>query len=132
MGLVLSVISLVSSIQDTVTGQEKTQWLDALVAKGIIKKNEPDKPEEEEPTLFPIEEPKKAVSEIQSEDEDDLDSDDEQAFLAYRMKRLTEMQIEALKAKFGSVIEISKQDYVDEVNKAGPEVWVVVHIYQPG
>lgn len=33
------------------------------------------------------------------------------------------------KSKFGSVQEISKPDYVREVNQAGEGVWVVVHLY---
>lgn len=36
------------------------------------------------------------------------------------------------KAVFGSVIEISGVDYVDQVNKAGDGVWVVLHLYKPG
>lgn len=36
------------------------------------------------------------------------------------------------KAKFGSVKEISAVDYVDEVNKAGDGVWVILHLYQSG
>ena len=36
------------------------------------------------------------------------------------------------KAKFGSVKEISAIDYVDEVNKAGDEVWVILHLYKSG
>ena len=36
------------------------------------------------------------------------------------------------KAKFGSVREISAVDYVDEVNKAGEGVWVVLHLYRTG
>ena len=36
------------------------------------------------------------------------------------------------KAKYGSVREISAVDYVDEVNKAGEGVWVVLHLYKTG
>lgn len=36
------------------------------------------------------------------------------------------------KAKYGSVKEISAVDYVDEVNKAGEGVWVVLHLYKTG
>lgn len=36
------------------------------------------------------------------------------------------------KAKYGSVKEISAVDYVDEVNKAGEGVWVVLHLYKSG
>ena len=37
-----------------------------------------------------------------------------------------------LASKFGDVREISAQDYVDEVNKAGKGVWVVLHLYKSG
>ena len=33
------------------------------------------------------------------------------------------------KSKFGNVIEITKQDWVAQVNKAGEDVWVIVHVY---
>ena len=35
-------------------------------------------------------------------------------------------------SKFGDVREISAQDYVDQVNKAGKGVWVVLHLYKTG
>lgn len=33
-------------------------------------------------------------------------------------------------ARFGDVREISKEDWVREVNKAGDGVWVVIHVYK--
>ena len=36
------------------------------------------------------------------------------------------------KAKYGSVKEITAVDYVDEVNKAGEGVWVVLHLFKSG
>ena len=42
------------------------------------------------------------------------------------------MKAMQLKAKYGEVKEISAVDYVDEVNKAGDEVWVVLHLFQQG
>ena len=36
------------------------------------------------------------------------------------------------KAKFGSVKEICAIDYVDEVNKAGECIWVVLHLFKSG
>ena len=42
------------------------------------------------------------------------------------------MQAAQMKAKFGSLREITAQDYVDEVNKAGDGVWVVLHLYKSG
>lgn len=35
-------------------------------------------------------------------------------------------------SRFGDVREISAQDYVDEVNKAGKGIWVVLHLYKSG
>ena len=38
----------------------------------------------------------------------------------------------AQKAKYGDVMEITKADWVQEVNKAGDGVWVVLHVYKQG
>jgi hypothetical protein len=46
-----------------------------------------------------------------------------------RQQRLAELREKAAKAKFGTVQEISKPEYVQEVNQAGAGVWVVVHLY---
>lgn len=43
---------------------------------------------------------------------------------------MAEMKQAQLKAWFGEVREISKVDYVTEVNKAGEGVWVVLHVYK--
>ena len=45
---------------------------------------------------------------------------------------MAEMKAAAEKARFGDVRDISKADYVREVNQAGDGVWVVLHIYKPG
>ncbi len=60
------------------------------------------------------------------------DSEDEQVLEQYRQKRIAELRELASKAKFGSVREISGVDYVDEVTKAGPEIWVILHLYGRG
>lgn len=49
-----------------------------------------------------------------------------------RQRRIAEMLAAQSKAKYGSVKEISAVDYVDEVNKAGEGVWVILHLYQSG
>ena len=49
-----------------------------------------------------------------------------------RQKRMAEMMAFQQKAKYGSVREISAVDYVDEVNKAGDGVWVVLHLFKSG
>ena len=45
---------------------------------------------------------------------------------------MAEMKAAQAKAKFGDVREISAIDYVDEVNKAGDDIWVVLHLYKSG
>lgn len=60
------------------------------------------------------------------------DDEDDSVILEYRNKRLAEMREMAAKARFGSVGEITAQDYVNEVNKAGQGVWVVLHLYKSG
>lgn len=60
------------------------------------------------------------------------DSEDEAVLLEYRQKRIAEIKALAQKAKFGSVVEISGQDYISEVNKAGEGIWVVLHLYKQG
>lgn len=42
------------------------------------------------------------------------------------------MRLKMDRARFGTVQEISKPDYIREVNQAGDGVWVVVHLYNNG
>lgn len=60
------------------------------------------------------------------------DSEDEAVLTEYRNKRIAEMKALAERSKFGTVREISGQDYVDEVNKAGDGIYVVLHLYEKG
>lgn len=60
------------------------------------------------------------------------DSEDEAVLEEYRRRRIAELQANQLKAKYGRVLEISARDYVEEVNKAGEDVWVVLHLYEQG
>lgn len=45
---------------------------------------------------------------------------------------MMEMMQQQKQSKFGSVLEISKAEWVEQVNKAGDEVWVIVHVYSEG
>ena len=49
----------------------------------------------------------------------------------FRKQRLAEMQAVQASSRFGNVNEITKADWVQEVNKAGDGIWVVLHIYTP-
>ncbi|KAL9704461.1 hypothetical protein quinque_007979 [Culex quinquefasciatus] len=98
---------------------EDTEWNDVLRAKGIL----PPKPKEAEITeddiIGMIEntiEQKanggKDMSKMGLDELDELeDSEDEAVLEEYRRKRIAELQQLARKAKFGSLLEISGQDY---------------------
>lgn len=60
------------------------------------------------------------------------DEEDERVLLQYRQQRIAEIQKVQQASKFGDVREISAQGYVDEVNKAGKGIWVVLHLYKSG
>ncbi|RWS29967.1 phosducin-like protein 3, partial [Leptotrombidium deliense] len=106
---------------------EDTQWNRILVEKGILKapeewmnNNSCNKCEQSD------------ENELKKSLDDLFDDDDEDAIREYRMKRLQEMKLAMYKKSFGEVYEITKQDYVQEVNKAGEGVFVVLHVYKPG
>lgn len=75
----------------------------------------------------------KQIDDMNLDELDELeDSEDEAILLEYRNKRIAELKALAEKSKFGSVREISGQDYVEEVNKAGDGIYVVLHLYERG
>lgn len=119
---------------------EDTQWNDILRSKGII----PPKKEKEITEDEIVGMVEQTIKEKQSQGEkkledcslDELDEledlEDERIILEYRNKRLAEMRSFMDKARYGTVIEMSGQDYVNEINKAGEGVWVVLHLYKSG
>lgn len=118
---------------------EDTEWNDVLRAKGIIPQKTKEKEITEDEIIGMLEntikekQGEKDLSKLGLDELDELeDSEDEAVLLEYRKKRIAEMQAFAQKAKFGSVLEISGQDYVEEVTKAGPEIYVVLHLYSRG
>ena len=44
---------------------------------------------------------------------------------------MAEMKATQARSRFGDVLEISREDYVREVNNAGENIWVILHIYKP-
>jgi hypothetical protein len=47
-----------------------------------------------------------------------------------RQQRMAELKARSEKARFGDVREITAVDYVQEVNKAGDGIMVVLHLYK--
>ncbi|XP_063367451.1 viral IAP-associated factor homolog isoform X1 [Cydia amplana] len=118
---------------------EDTEWNDVLRAKGIIPQKEKEVTEDDivnmiEQTIQQKQQEKdKQLSELDLDGLDELeDSEDEAVLEEYRRKRIAELKRLAEKPKFGDVREVSGQDYVQEVNKAGEGIWVVIHLYKQG
>ncbi|OXA60891.1 Viral IAP-associated factor [Folsomia candida] len=98
---------------------EDTEWNDVLRAKGII----PQKPIEKEMTEDEIVQmlegtiQEKTGGSVNLEklslgELDELEDDEEERVLAeYKAKRLRELKSELVRSKFGTVLEISAQDY---------------------
>lgn len=64
---------------------------------------------------------------------DELEDEEEEAVLAqYREQRMAEIRALQAKATFGDVREISAEDYVAQVNRAGEGIHVVLHLYKQG
>ncbi|XP_070167222.1 viral IAP-associated factor homolog [Polyergus mexicanus] len=120
---------------------EDTEWNDILRRKGII----PEKKKEQEVTEDQIvnllestidEKSGRIFNNLEKKTLDELDEledeEDERILEEYRQKRIAEMKELANKSKYGEVREISAEDYVQEINKAGEDVWVVLHLYKSG
>jgi len=119
---------------------EDTEWNDVLRAKGII----PEKQKEAEITEDQIQAlldqtikqrttEGKDAEEMNLEELDEAEDDlDERVFAEYRRKRIEEMRALQKAATYGDVLEITGREWVREVNQAGQDVSVVVHLYKQG
>ncbi|XP_056321994.1 phosducin-like protein 3 [Danio aesculapii] len=114
-----------------------TEWNDILRKKGILPPKETPVEEEEDEQLHlqsqsVVKTYEDMTLEELEENEDEFSEEDEHAMEMYRQKRLAEWKANQMKNVFGELKEISGQDYVQEVNKAGEGIWVVLHLYKQG
>jgi len=117
---------------------EDTEWNDVLRAKGILPPKE-KKDITEDDIVNMLEETiqkKSGVKAMEDMDLDELDEledeEEERILLQMRQQRIAEMKARMEKSKFGDVREITAVDYVQEVNKAGDGIMVVLHLYKQG
>eukprot|EP00177_Eucheuma_denticulatum_P006872 GFKZ01012510.1.p1 GENE.GFKZ01012510.1~~GFKZ01012510.1.p1 ORF type:complete len:230 (-),score=42.59 GFKZ01012510.1:31-720(-) len=119
--------------------KESTEWDDILKSKGII----PEKSQEElakealhelvEDVVEQYDPHENKDVETLEEDLEDADSDEEKILQQYREMRISQMRAESLKPKFGpGVAHVAANEWKAQVTDAGDEVYVVVHLFQPG
>ncbi|XP_077152728.1 phosducin-like protein 3 [Ranitomeya variabilis] len=116
---------------------EDTEWNDILRRKGILPPKEvPKEDEEEEAEILKQQSVVKTYEDMTleelDENEDEFGEEDERAIEQYRQQRLAQWQATQIKNKFGEVLEISGQDYVQEVTNASKDLWVILHLYKQG
>ncbi|XP_005999035.1 phosducin-like protein 3 [Latimeria chalumnae] len=114
-----------------------TEWNDILRRKGILPpKEKPEEEQEEDELILPQQSVVKTYEDMTleelEENEDEFNEEDERAIEMYRQQRIAQWKTTQLKNKFGELLEISGQDYVQEVTKAGKGLWVILHLYKQG
>ncbi|CAJ0755894.1 10732_t:CDS:2 [Entrophospora sp. SA101] len=110
-----------------------TEWNDILRARGILPPKSGPTEEEifEELDKEIRDKHDKHLEDKSLEELDELeDEEDERILMEYRKKRIAEMKAEAIRGKFGQVIQISKTDFVKEVTETSKEAPVVVHLFK--
>ncbi|XP_026958636.1 phosducin-like protein 3 [Sagmatias obliquidens] len=114
-----------------------TEWKDILRKRGILPSEgslkDLEKEAEERVLQQSIVKTYEDMTLEELEDnEEEFSEEDERAIEKYRQQRLAEWKATQLKNKFGEVLEISGNDYVQEVNRAGEGLWVILHLYKQG
>lgn len=135
-----------------VNPNEDTEWATALKRAGVLPGQEEQLEKDEkraklvqplsfsdvqEPSTKTLEEKyKESISKgnieqqiNQLEENEDLDLEDNRLYEEYKRQRLKELNEQHKKSRYGSLIEIKASQYVDEVNKAPKDIWVIVHLY---
>merc|ERR1712013_69271 len=111
------------------------EWNDVLRAKGIILEKPKEAEVNEEDLVRMLEETireKTGEKRMEDMDLDELDEEEEKILLQMRNQRMAEIKARMEKSKYGDVREITAVDYVQEVNKAGEGVFVILHLYKQG
>lgn len=118
-----------------------TEWNDALRRHGILPEKKKEAEITEDDILKMVDETIKAktgekdINEMtlgELEEHEDEDWEDERLLEQIRRQRIAEMKEQQQKWKFGDVREISAIDYIEQVNKAGEGVWVILHLFKSG
>ena len=93
------------------------------------KYKDPEPEIQSEPTVFEKLE-NASLQEIDDLEDSELGLDDDSVLQKFREARIQQMKEERLKNRWGSVIEISRVDWVKEVTECSKDCWVCVHLYE--
>jgi hypothetical protein len=110
-----------------------TEWEDIQVKMGNYVPTEKQTESNDKIQQIAIEEMQKydPLANKTVEQLDELeDEEDDEVLKRYKEKRLKEMKELASRPHFGKLLELKKQDYIQEVTNAPKGVYVVLHLYQ--
>ncbi|GFR49943.1 hypothetical protein Agub_g12050, partial [Astrephomene gubernaculifera] len=113
---------------------ETTQWEDIQRRLGNLPPKAPVwKPDAYTPEVQAV----RDAAWVEGRDEGELREaeeafEDDRFLEEYRQRRIRELAAAASRPRFGSVELIRGSEFVQQVTNAGPEVWVVVHLFKDG
>jgi hypothetical protein len=110
-----------------------TEWEDIQVKMGNYVPTEKQTESNDKIQQIAIEEMQKydPLANKTVEQLDELeDEEDDEVLKRYKEKRIKEMKELASRPHFGKLLELKKQDYIQEVTNAPKGVYVVLHLYQ--
>ncbi|KAI9592026.1 hypothetical protein BDF19DRAFT_416628 [Syncephalis fuscata] len=111
--------------------EEDTEWNDILRAHGILPPKVGEKEESDGEPESVDEQRTRQLDGVALDELDELDEFADDHFVeAYRRQRMAEIKAQAEQERFGTLVQISKPDFIREVTEASKEVWVVVHLFQ--
>lgn len=120
---------------------DTTEWEDILISKGITTKDavlegkglNPADFEKEKEVVIKEVSLEEALEVLDLDYINELDEDEEFADTSmldkYRQQRMAELKEKAVKARFGELVEIVKDDWIREVTDDSKTCSVVVHLY---
>ena len=107
-----------------------TEWEDIHVKLGNYIATEKQTESNDKLQQIAIEEMQK-YNPLENKNIEQLDElEDDEVLKRYKEKRIKEMKELASRPHYGKLIELKKQDYIQEVTNAPKGVYVVLHLYQ--
>ncbi|KAG5354575.1 Phosducin-like protein 2 [Yarrowia sp. B02] len=113
---------------------EDTEWNDILRQHGVIPERPPSPTSQIEAALEEAiqKQHDNRLEGLELDELDELEDDEDEAFLEqYRLKRIAEIKSLASREQYGSVVKISKPEYVEEITEASKRDPKNPHLKKP-